>query len=204
MTNTYQDPTTGELRFGTATSYTAIEGDGTVEFNGDAVVYDDIYIPISISKLGATAPTWAAFHGNLKQYTFAINDFVEGSFELKHTYKEGTDIDIHAHIVTNGAEASKEVRFSFEYWIADMGEASTSTATLTSADYVLTNADGHHEYIDIGDISGAGFGIGAIVCFLFKRVALADGDSPAADPFVVSIGAHYQIDTMGSREETSK
>jgi len=167
-------------------------------------VYDDIYLSISVTKPGGTAPTWAPFHGNLKQYTFAIDDYVEGSFELKHDYKEGTDLNIHCHIVTNGAEASKEARYSFEYWMADMGEASVTTATLTSADKALTNADGHHEYIDIGDISGTGVAIGAMVGFLFKRVALADGTGPTADPFVLSVGCHYQIDTLGSRTETSK
>jgi len=167
-------------------------------------VWEDIFIPLSITKPGGTAPTWAAFHGNLKQYTFAINDYVEGSFEVPHSYKEGSDLNVHVHIVTNGAEASTEARYSFEYWIADMNEASTATATLTSADKALTNADGHHEYVDIGDITGTGFKIGAIICFLFKRVALVGGTNPAADPFVVSLGVHYEQDTVGSRTEVAK
>ena len=174
------------------------------EFSLSESVYDDIYLPISITKLGATAPTWTAFHGNISQYTFAINDYVQGSFELPHGYKEGTDLNIHTHIVTNGAEASKEARYSFEYWIADSGESSTATVIITSDDKALTNADGVHEYIDMGDITGTGYKIGAIVCFLFKRVALVGGDSPSDDPFVVSVGCHYQIDTMGSSTETVK
>lgn len=167
-------------------------------------VWDDIFLPIAITKPGGTAPSWTGFFGNLSQYTFAINDYVEGSFELKHNYKEGTDLDVHVHVVTQGAEAGVEVRYSFEYWIADIGEASAGTTTITSDDYTLTNANGHHEYIDIGDISGAGYKIGAVVCFLFKRVALVGGSDPSSDPFVVSIGAHYEIDTMGSRQETVK
>ena len=167
-------------------------------------VWDDLFLPISVTKLGVTAPTWTAFHGNIKQYTFAINDFVQGSFELLHGYKEGTDLEIHVHIVTNGADASKEVRYSFEYWIADMAEASTTAATLTSLDKALTNADGQHEFVDIGTISGTGFKIGAIICFLFKRVALTDGDNPSADPFVVSVGCHYEKDTVGSDTELVK
>lgn len=185
-------------------NYTQIEADGTLKFVGDATVFDDIYVPISITKPGGTAPTWTSFHGNLSQYTFAINDYVQGSFELLHSYKEGSDLEIHVHIVTNGAEASKEARYSFEYWIADREEASTTATTITSADKALTNADGHHHYINIGNITGTGFKIGAIVCFLFKRVALVGGDNPSADPFVVSVGCHYEKDTVGSRLETTK
>ena len=172
--------------------------------SGDGIAWDDIYIPMAITKLGVTAPSWDSFHGNLSQYTFAINDYVQGSFELLHNYKEGSNLDIHVHIATNGAEASKEARYSFEYWMADMNEASTTTTTITSADKALTNADGHHEYVDLGDISGTGMKIGAIVCFLLKRVALVDGDDPTSDPFVMSVGCHYQIDSMGSSTETVK
>lgn len=167
-------------------------------------VYNDVFLPIAVTKPGGTAPSWTAFFGNLSQYTFAINDYVEGSFELPHDYKEGTDLDIHVHIVTQGAEAAVEVRYSFEYWIADMGEASVATTTITSDDYTLTNANGHHEYVDIGNIAGAGYRIGAVVCFLFKRVALVGGSDPSNDPFVVSIGSHYEVDTLGSRQETVK
>ena len=191
-------------QIGDGMNYSEFESDGTLVMAGTATVFDDIYVPISITKLGVTAPSWDPFHGNLEQFTFAINDYVQGSFEVKHDYKEGTDLDIHVHVVTNGAEASKEVRYSFEYWVADMDDASTTTSTLTCDDYALTNADGHHEYIDIGDISGTGLSIGAVVCFLFKRVALSDGDNPSEDPFVVSLGVHYEIDTLGSRQETTK
>lgn len=192
---------TGDITGG---NYFEVGDDGTPKLVGDATVYDDIFLPIAVTKPGGTAPSWDSFHGNLSQYTFAINDYVEGAFELKHGYTEGSNLNIHVHIVTNGAEASKEARYSFEYWIADMNEASTTTTTITSADANLTNADGHHQYVDIGDIDGTNFKIGAIVCFLFKRVALVDGDNPTADPFVVSIGFHYNIDAMGSKTETTK
>ena len=169
-------------------------------------VYDDIIFPTVLGKLGeaATNPELHALFGNVQAYTFAINDLVYGSMEIPHNYKEGEKLDVHCHIITHGAEAGVEVRYSFEYWIADSGEASTTTNTITSADKALTNADGHHEYVDIGDITMTNFKIGACICFVFKRVALADGSNPANDPFVVSIGAHYAIDTMGSRSEATK
>ena len=197
--------TVGAVQMGTpGTNYTQIEADGTLEFNGTATVFDDLLLPITITKLGVTAPSWTSFFGNLSQYTFAVDDYVEGSIELLHGYKEGSNLDVHLHIVTQGAEASVEVNYSFEYWIADMGEASTGTTTISSGDYTLTNADGHHEYIDIGDITGTGFKIGAVICFVLTRIDLVDGSDPASDPFVVSVGIHYEQDTIGSRTETAK
>jgi len=203
-TNIVTITTGGVTQIGGDTDFTKFEADGTMQMNGAATVFDDIILPMSITKKGVTAPTWTAFHGNLSQYTFAIGDYVQGSFELLHGYKEGSDIEFHVHIITNGAEASKEVNYELEYWIADMGEASTSTTVVSSGDYALTNADGHHEYIDIDDITGTGLKIGAVICFLFKRIAIVDGTEPTADPFVVSLGIHYEKDTIGSRQETVK
>jgi len=192
------------IAIGGASDHTLFEADGTMRFVGGAAVWDDLVMPISITKLGASAPAWTSFFGNLSQYTFDVDDYVEGAVELLHGYKQGTNLEVHAHIVTQGAEASKEARYTFEYWVANMNAASTSTETLDSQDVALTNANGHHQYVDLGSIDGTSLQIGAIVCFMFKRVALADGGDPTSDPFVVSVGIHIEHDTAGSRSETAK
>ena len=176
--------------------------DKTIELTES--VWDDILFPVLSLQVGGTAPTLSTFQGNIKQYTFAINDICYGCVEIPHTYKEGTNLDAHVHIVTNGAESGVEARYELEYWFVDMGEASTTTTVITSADYTLTNADGQHEYIDLGDITGTNFKIGALLAFQLKRVALVDGSNPSSDPFVLSVGFHHQLDTMGSRQETAK
>jgi hypothetical protein len=166
--------------------------------------WDDIVMPIAITHLGVTAPNWTSFFGNLRQYAFDIGEEVEGSFEALHDWVEGSMIEFHLHIVTQGAEASVEARYSMELWIADTGEASTTTATITSDDIPLVNADGHHHVFNIGTVDGTGFKIGAVGCFLLKRVDLVDGSDPSGDPFVISVGVHYMKNSLGSRSEYIK
>ena len=37
-----------------------------------------------------------------------------------------------------------------------------------------------------------------------RRIAEDTGTAPTADPFVLDVGIHYEIDTVGSRERASK
>lgn len=175
-----------------------------VYLDAKILLWDDVFLPLAVTKLGSTAPTWSPFFGNLSRYKFAINDFVEGDFEIPHDYCEGTDLKPHCHVVTSGAETGMEVRYSLECWMANMGSASITTSTPTSADLALPTAQGHHFYYSLGTISGAGLSIGALVSFLFKRIALTSGSNPVNNPFVVQVGVHYLKDRSGSKTESSK
>ena len=58
------------------TNQTFIEADGTIRFDGDATVFEDIVISLSAAKVPASnAPTWSGFIGNLNAYTYGLNDF---------------------------------------------------------------------------------------------------------------------------------
>ena len=48
----------GAFRFGDANNNTQIEDDGTLVFNGDATVWNDINSAASNLKPGVTQPTW--------------------------------------------------------------------------------------------------------------------------------------------------
>jgi hypothetical protein len=194
--------------------FTRVEADGTVSFQGEATVWNDIIMAFDSARVpAANAPTWASFVGNLKAYTFGVNDFVEVTAEMQHQYKEGSDFEIHIHWATNGTDGTdRAVKWEVEYTIASMDNPQTTgvgevfpVPTVVSAEQVIP-ADTPsltHMYVDIADIVGTNCKIGEIIKLRVRRIAAA-GTAPSSDPFGFQIGIHYEGDTVGSRTEYTK
>jgi hypothetical protein len=201
----------GLIQFGDpGTNYSAFEADGTLKFIGNATVWNDVYFPMTVGKVGgANQPSWDAFQGNTYEYTFAINDYIHlPTEEIPHSYKEGSDIGLHAHIVLDGSDAGDTViNLEIEYTIGDVGEAMSGATVVTSGDYTIPGgtADRTHLYVDIGTITGTNYLSRSALKIRFRRIALVGGgDAPSNDPFVLMVGAHVEEDTVGSRQENSK
>ena len=201
-------------RFGDGgiTDFSKFEADGTLEFNGAATVFEDIPISLSSARVpAANAPTWASFISNLNAYTYGVDDFQEFSTEIKHSYKQGSDIEFHIHGATNGLEGvDKTIKFEVEYELidnntsGDFGDTYTGTTIMNGEIIILANtADKTSFVIDVG-IDGTGnFLQGATVVGRIRRIA-STGTEPASDPFVVQVGMHVEQDTVGSRTELVK
>lgn len=173
------------------------------------VVWNDINVSMITGKLpDANYPTWTANTTNLYSYTFAVGDYLDlSTAEILHNYKEGTDLGLHLHIITNGTEVGDtKAQYTIYYNLGDMNEAMggelTSTAELT---IVGGTADRTHLLLDFPDVTGTGYKIGSLLKMRIKRIAKsAGGADPAANPFIEQLGIHYQIDTIGSRQELVK
>jgi hypothetical protein len=198
--------------FGISTGYTTFESDGTMVAKGDATTYNDIQYSISNAKVpAANAPTWSTFLGNLSEYTFAINDYVDlGSQELLHDYVEGSNIEVHVHWASNTLDATaRYVKWEIEYTVANMASAAPFSVfpapTVISAETTIpaNTAAKSHIYTGVGVISGTGLKIGAQLKMRLRRIA-ASSTAPSSNPFCLQVGIHYQQDTMGSRTTTAK
>lgn len=181
---------------------------------GMAVTYDDIPLPLINANLpGANTPAVAALTANTSCLTFAIGDYANpGTAELKHKYAEGTNLDVHLHIITNGSDvAACKARYIVYYTIGDMTEVMAAEANMT-AELTIPGGttDRTHLYLDMGDIVGATYKIGALIQMRVKRLDNSDHPGhatfaePTADPFVANVGIHYQINSPGSSAETTK
>ena len=197
-------------RFGDGTNETQISATGDLSFKGDATTFNDIFFPMTNGKLtGANNPDYTtAVAGNIYEYNFAINDKIDlGSAEISHSYKEGSDFEVHCHLITNGLDnADKYVRYSVEYIIADDGEV-VVTGTLNSLDLEIpaNTTDRTHLYFNIGTITGTNYKIGGFIKMRFTRIALdGGGDPPTADPFITMVGVHIEEDTVGSKTKLEK
>ena len=181
-----------------------------LKFIGSGTVFNDIYFPMTTGKIGgANQPTWAAFQGNIFEYTFGINDYIHlPSQEISHSYEEGSDITLHVHIVTNGSDVGDaDVNYEIEYTIGDVDEVMSAATVVTSGDQTIAGgtADRMHLRVEIGTITGTNLKITAALKIRFRRIALVGGgDAPGSDPFVLMVGAHIEEDTAGSRTVTVK
>lgn len=189
-------------------NYSLFESNGVMKMIGTSCVWDDLP-PCSIiaSRLGANSPTLTTFRGNIRQLTFAVNDYVEDNLEFLHYYKEGSNFDLHLHIATNGLEAvNKYVKHRIEYSISDgTSEIFSDSVTIDQETLISANTPDRKMIIIPfdGDILGTNVKIGSVLCFRITRIA-STGLAVANNPFLLQFSAHVQKDTIGSRQKYLK
>ena len=193
----------------------AVEADGTVRMDNEAMVWDDLRVPLSEPSTGTTKPTWARFpydgSGSLPFLNWFKDSGIDEMYflvQLPHSWKEGTDIHAHIHWVPseNGSAGPTVPCWGLQYAWLNIGETFTAYTTIygttTVPDEVLVKS---RQYLTpLGSISGSGKKISSmLVCRIFR-----DG-SNVTDTYGGLAGAlevdfHYQLDTFGSRQEFEK
>jgi hypothetical protein len=129
---------------------------------------------------------------------------------VQHDYKEGSDIYFHIHWQGIAAPTGTDnVNWEITYTIAAPDSTLDATRAVTTGDAPF---DTQYEFknTEFGVISGATGGnnggpieIGDQMLFTLERIAAA-GDAYAGDALLATVGIHYQVNTMGSRQKTSK
>lgn len=174
----------------------------------DTPTYDDLPPnPIIRSRTAAANnPTLTTFTGAIQQYTFAVNDYVTDNIEILHSYKEGTNLNVHIHWSNQGTNTTtRYVQWQFEYIIAngsnDGANQFSAVQTLNSGDILIpaNHPTLSHWITGIGQITGTGLTIGAVIIYNIRRIA-STGTAPTSNPFGLQVAAHIQQDTQGSRQ----
>lgn len=165
--------------------------------------------PIIATHVGSSAPTLATFVTDIEQYTFdATNDYVIGSTEIPHNWKEGTVIYPHIHWATNGSDGTERgVKWQLKWTVGDALEVFSAQVTSTvDATIPASTTDRTHFISEFTTtLDGANLKIGAVICWRLERIATAHANgAPTSDPFALSIGFHGEMDTVGSRARTTK
>lgn len=177
-------------------------------------VWDDIIIPITRTRIPvANFPAWTTFIAPTSMYIFIVNDYVEFSFEMPHDYKEGTNFDVHLHGATNGLDGTDRfIKFQVDYTVQNnaynittgIGNAYSSNITGSFEFKIPANTtDKSGFYFDITEVIGTNIKIGSQINMKLTRITSV-GTAPTNSPFISTVGVHYQIDTIGSRQETVK
>lgn len=172
--------------------------------------WDDTQVPALAFKTGATAPGFEAFcpSGTLLCYTFAgagTDDQVYFTVQLPHSYKEGTDIYPHVHWAeTATTGAGTNVVWGLEYSWANVAGTFGAPSTI----YVTNSVSGtnwKHSLSSFPTITGTSKTVSSIlVCRMFRNANTATADDYDQSAACLGFDIHYQIDTLGSKNETSK
>lgn len=190
---------------GNSTSYSEFESDGTLVFRGDATVWEDLNFNAVATAVGASAPSIISYStSNIKMVALdggAINEELNASVETPHATKAGSSITAHVHWCPT-TTGTGNVEFLLDYYLIRTGTVLTSgTASVIDSS---TGAAWAEKRLNITTISSTGIGQGTQCLFRLYRVPGSSNDTYGADAGIFTWGFHYEIDTVGSRQITSK
>jgi hypothetical protein len=192
-------------KFGTVTDNTTFEADGMVVFNGNATVWKDIKFPMAPPKtVGAGNPTLTTYNGNMRGYSFAINDVHDfDPQEIDHDAKVGSTATWHVHFISSSNDGTdRGVAYEIEYAV----EPTTGilpVPTVISAELTIPAGTAVNTPQRVNINTFVVPTIAKLVYARIKRIA-AVGAAPSVDPILSALHFHYEIDTVGSREILTK
>jgi hypothetical protein len=185
-----------------AGNYSEFEADGTLEFIGNATVWEDLnFDPARVGVAVANAPDFVAVGDVVHvEFTSANNQYVGSGQEMPHSYKLSSTIYPHIHVFlkTGETEGTTGVTFTFYWELRQSTGLTTGSVVLaaTSAQLLASTVK-----LDIFDMTGFA---GAAELGAQLRVKLARTAGNAGDVIVLTYGVHYEINTVGSRTISSK
>lgn len=218
LDQTTQQTTVGTLHyptatFGTSANYTEFESDGTIKFNGDATVWDDLRIlPSQFDRPGTTDPTIQDWQPGGSGTTFKVWCFNQGqagyfTIQIPHGYKTGTNLYAHVHWTphTRGNEENgKTVAWKLDYSWANINGNFGASATIDMTD-TCDGTDHKHQMTPEISITGTDKSISSmLVCKIYRDATDNWVGTGANGPALLELDFHYQLDTVGSREQSSK
>jgi hypothetical protein len=173
-------------------------------------VWDDLRTPINSSiKVAGKQPTETVYRsGIVYSFSKVTDNQIAFNVQLPHAYKLGTDIEFHIHylIPTAGSGVGSEnIKWDFTHSWADIDSSQPSETTVnTTIDMQNKLADTHYlgeiaATIDGSSISGLS---SMIICSLNRDTSVADNYDDVV--YLMEIDFHYQINTIGSRQEGVK
>lgn len=204
----------GSVYIGTSANNTEIEADGTLKFNGNATVWEDLQMPATAAGAqGGKVPDWADFRGGIKTWAFANNnasseDELYFTVQIPHAWKEGSAIEPHIHVSPETAPgADQAVVWKLEYVWANYTSAFPASSTTLTATTTVTGSDDHRHLItSFGSITpdaNTNKISSVLVCRLYRNSSDA-ADTYTGRIFLVSLDFHFEKDTEGSRVQYSK
>ena len=172
--------------------------------------WDDVRVPGTSARNGASAPDLAAWLGaggllvprfnggvTLEQVYFTI--------QMPHGYKLGTQVYPHVHWGPVDGNAGNVI-WNLEYSWVDQDQVSPAAITIQATD-AAAGVAWTHQYAAFPAITPTvvqGQGLSSMwICRLYRDPTLA-GDTYGSDAAFLEFDIHYQFDTMGSRAELIK
>ena len=186
--------------------------------NGAATVWKDINMGAAVlSRPASSQPSEGNFldegggDTDITTLAYAIGEKASGSIEMQHDYKEGSNFTFHVHWqgIVAPAGGTDNVQWRLTYALMRDGTILDAVTIIDTVDTVITTQYSSHRSdfptIDGSTAGNNGSGVKIEDQFIFtlERVA-ATSDDYAGDSLVATVGLHYEIDTVGSRQVMAK
>ena len=123
--------------------------------------------------------------------------------QLSHRYKLNTDVEFHVHNTVLGNNAGN-VRWQLKVSYADIAGSFNNTATFLYTQVVAANSLDDHLLADISGAVANFAGVSGFMLCNLTRLGADVLDTYTGATVLVGLDAHIEIDTMGSRTETTK
>lgn len=173
--------------------------------------WDDMRVPLSSSRgSGVNDPTFAVFRDNgagstgVRSWSFSnlVEQEVFFIAQLPHYYKQGTDLRPHVHWSPSDAGLGNVV-WGLEYSInPSAGSGIFPLTQIITAIQATAGIAFQHQRLSLPVISGIGLRISTVI--IGRVFRSTTGNTYGSAAFGHEIDFHFQIDNIGSNNETTK
>jgi hypothetical protein len=183
---------------------------GQIIFDGSSTVWDDLQIPgYTANRIPSIpSPSAGSAMGNMWLSFFTGTESVYFNIQMPHSWKEGSTIYPHVHAYLETSATLSTVIFGLEYTWHSSFSCAAFPAPIIYNMCATVNSNivaGSPLYIN------GGLGItppvepyllsSLLICRLYRQSAA--NNCPSRIGFI-SFDVHYEMDTIGSREENHK
>lgn len=174
-----------------------------VLLEGDAIVWDDLRVPVeSTTKGGTKDPDFGQFLNNgssqgvwIQWFDKTTEEELYFTVQIPHSYKVGSNIQPHVHWVTDDA-SDLNVVWGLEYSWANMNDTFSNTTIITGTG--SNSGANYHHMTSLGIIDGTGKSYSSmLVCRIF-RDASNTADTFPQDAGLLEIDFHFQVQSFGT------
>lgn len=187
-----------------------VDSSGTLRFDNEATIYEDLRVPGFLLKSGTVAPDQIDFNGNA---LVKVNGFNGGgtspvedvifNVQMPHAWKEGTIIYPHVHWAPSTSGAGNVV-WKLEYAWGQIGGTFPAFQTIVADPQSTESTAWKHKLASLPTISGSGKTLSSIlICRLYREPGDV-GDTYTGDAALLDFDFHYEINSLGSNEEYTK
>lgn len=173
----------------------------------------DLRAEIRTRGVGGTDPNDSTYIGNVKAYSFAVNDEAWIEFHIPHDYVMGTDIHLHFHwshnsaIVTGGsitigadvtyAKGHDQAAFAATVNPTLSPDASTTQYQHMVSEIQLSAASPSATQIDTDNLEPDGLILARV--YLSANNITSGGAVP--DPFIHEVDVHYRSTNIATKQK---
>ena len=167
--------------------------------------WEDLKAPsTAINPIGLAAPPTRNATTGLLDFDAAGTNTVAIALQMPHAWKLERAISPHIHLWYPDANAGNSV-WKLEYQFAKIGGNFAGSYTSDTKTFAAPGAANRHELHAFDDIVMTGVdGVSAMIVILLSRIGGDGADTYAAALPMLEFDVHYQVDSLGSDEETTK